>query len=566
MNTRSTPNRSSSSFSELVTGRRRAGVEKRQGSVSSRTGSTTSSRRTVPRVPRPVPTVRMSQTPSASAPLELRPQGAGAAQEASAGAQTSMAPGSAPGVTSSQEARSWSSIEALIADPSTSRESVLLGRFLLEKFASVTNKIEGIARELDAFRVVQSSQAEVYSRLISAESAIGSNDVELRKLRTKDDELSGKVVALQNQLDVVQQRIANTAATNIFGGANHAAPPVTSAAASVSANPYVSIPFPSAPVPSGALPPLSLPLPSAPLPTASFGMSAGVTPAMPAAYNITTSETSAPLPEGAADFLSGTDIGPYAPGLEPLRTTIRAFETVIDYRFYRLNNRCALPTGNELDYMHKTKRSLEHLHSSLEPFDGSEPIDLIDFLCTMKEGMDALGKSEAVAVRVLSYFLTGAPKDVYVGQVSPSTKKRVSPLAGTWPFVVHALLQRFLTRDVLREAHDKVVNARQMDGEDEIAFAQRVENAARACRFVFDPADVTNYFVSGLSDATRFRVQEAVKRWPEKDAANLAAVRDFAVGEGRAQRSGARPMPNTTRSGAPIKAKTSARGDKSGSW
>ena len=266
-----------------------------------------------------------------------------------------MAPGNDQAGSSSQEAHSWSQLEAMIADPSSQKDAVLLGRFLLTKLTSVTNKIDGLALELDAIRIVQASQSEVYSRLLSAESAIGSNDVELRNLRTKDDELSGKVVALQNQLDVVQQRIANTAATNINRGANIPAPLATSAAASVSANPFVSIPFPTAPVPSGALPPFSLPLPPAPMPPAPVGISAGLPPGVPAVYqDITTSETSAPLPQGAADFMVAADRGPYAPGLEPLRTTIRAFETVIDYRFYRLNNRCAFPTADELNFMHKT--------------------------------------------------------------------------------------------------------------------------------------------------------------------------------------------------------------------
>ena len=559
MNTRSTPNRSSS-FSELVSGRR-TGIQKRQGSSS----SVASSRRTVPRVSRPPKSSRMSQTPGTSAPLESHPQGAGTAPEALAGARTTVAPGNDQAGSSSQEAHPWSQLEAMIADPSSQKDAVLLGRFLLEKLSSVTNKIDGIARELDALRVVQASQSEVYSRLISAESAIGSNDAELRNLRTKDDELSGKVVALQAQLDVVQQRISNPAATNITRGANPVAPPVTSAAASVTANPYVSIPFPSVPAPSGTLPPFSLPLPSAPIPSAPAGVSAGVPPGVPATYqNITTSETSAPLPQGAADFMAAADLGPYAPGLEPLRTTIRAFETVVDYRFYRLNDRCAFPTTDDLNFMHKTKRSLEHLHATLEPFDGTNPIDLIDFLCNIKEGMDSVGKSEDVAVRVLSYLLTGAPKDTYTGQVSPATKKRVSPLAGTWPFVVNALIRRFLTRDVLREAHDKVVTARQMEGEDELAFCNRVEKDSRVCRFVFDPADVSNAFVSGLNDAVRFRVQEAIKRWSEEDATNLAAVRELAIAEGRAQRAEARPSARTTRPDGPTRSKPAGRAEKAG--
>lgn len=46
-------------------------------------------------------------------------------------------------------------------------------------------------------------------------------------------------------------------------------------------------------------------------------------------------------------------------------------------------------------------------------FPGLEIIELLSYLDTMKEGVEALGKLEGVAVPVLSYYLTYDTKDVY---------------------------------------------------------------------------------------------------------------------------------------------------------
>lgn len=52
----------------------------------------------------------------------------------------------------------------------------------------------------------------------------------------------------------------------------------------------------------------------------------------------------------------------------------------------------------------------------------------------MKEGHEVLGKSEGVAPRVLSYFLTDNGKDVYLDRISPGTGTQTIDLK--WLYVV----------------------------------------------------------------------------------------------------------------------------------
>lgn len=71
------------------------------------------------------------------------------------------------------------------------------------------------------------------------------------------------------------------------------------------------------------------------------------------------------------------------------------------------------------------------------------------------------GVSEAAKGRVLAYLLGGDAKDVLSIQFpmvgvhldgdSPETTEQ-----GSWPDVVHALLRRFLTEEVISEAYDAV--------------------------------------------------------------------------------------------------------------
>ena len=135
---------------------------------------------------------------------------------------------------------------------------------------------------------------------------------------------------------------------------------------------------------------------------------------------ITTAESLAPLPvTPTADI--PPDLGPFAPGLEPMTTMLSPFEVVIDYHHYRLTNLPATLTPDELRHTYRAKRNLDSLMPAISVYDGTIGIDLLQFLSSFKEGMDTLQQSQATAVRVLAFFLHGDDKDTYQAQVSPGT-------------------------------------------------------------------------------------------------------------------------------------------------
>lgn len=72
---------------------------------------------------------------------------------------------------------------------------------------------------------------------------------------------------------------------------------------------------------------------------------------------------------------------------------------------------------------------------------------LLIFFATIFLSLRALKLSEGVAVRTLLNLLSEHAKDAYDAQVNPCTD--TSSLQAPWPYVVNALLARFLTDDVL---------------------------------------------------------------------------------------------------------------------
>ena len=298
-----------------------------------------------------------------------------------------------------------------------------------------------------------------------------------------------------------------------------------------------------------------------PVPRVSFGSAplarAGPGPASSAPL-VTTSESPAPAPPSQR-IDAGSGMGAYAPGLEPAQTMLKVSEKVIDYRLYRLPDTTAEPTSSDLQHMYRLKKQVDGLYPALGAYSGAQPVHLLEFLTTFKEAMIGLGKSEGCAVRVLAYFLEGDAKDVYQAQTSAGAVHVGDVLSQTWPYVVHHLLIRFLTDDVLQEAHDAVARATQRDDEDEVAFAQRIEHAARDCHHVFAPVDLVSHYVRGLKEAVRERVQELVRGLPLSERSVLAKVRSVAASEGRAQRAMFKAHAPSTSSWAPSRVRPSRR-------
>lgn len=83
---------------------------------------------------------------------------------------------------------------------------------------------------------------------------------------------------------------------------------------------------------------------------------------------------------------------------------------------------------------------------------------LLSFLTTMNDAFVTLGAWEVAAVRALAYVLVGDTRDVDQEQFKMvafdySGESSVIFDHGSWPQVINALLRRFLTDEVLHEAH-----------------------------------------------------------------------------------------------------------------
>lgn len=84
---------------------------------------------------------------------------------------------------------------------------------------------------------------------------------------------------------------------------------------------------------------------------------------------------------------------------------------------------------------------------------------MLKFLATVTEELDSVGASEAADIRTLTYYLEDEAKDVHEAQISDvdedfDGEKYPPDTMCTWTFVIDALFWRFMTEEVLQEAHD----------------------------------------------------------------------------------------------------------------
>ena len=98
----------------------------------------------------------------------------------------------------------------------------------------------------------------------------------------------------------------------------------------------------------------------------------------------------------------------------------------------------------------------------------------MEFLTTLRDGFNALEASEAVASLLPTYYLEGSAKTLYASQRSSGVRSEAGGLGGTWPYLIHELIKRYLTDDVLQSAYEQVTDARQKADEDENTVSDRI--------------------------------------------------------------------------------------------
>ena len=96
----------------------------------------------------------------------------------------------------------------------------------------------------------------------------------------------------------------------------------------------------------------------------------------------------------------------------------------------------------------------------------------------------------------------------------------------TWPFVVHALLDKFVTRDLLCDERKVVTDAGQKENENVKEYARRLEEAADWCCHVFSQTELVHRFVLGLHPSTRALVH--IQLGDDTDKADFVTVQRLA--------------------------------------
>ena len=220
------------------------------------------------------------------------------------------------------------------------------------------------------------------------------------------------------------------------------------------------------------------------------------------------------------------ELGPYAPGLHPKKTFVDAFRALVDYRQYRLSNTASRMSDREARDQGGLKRAIDQRYPNIGTFSGTDGMALLAFLHDLVEAFDDKQVSEAAAVQLLGLWLTDRAKSVYDSLIRNGRSTVQSRMRSTWPFVVHALLDKFITDDLLRDERKVVTDARQKDNENVREYARRLEEAADRCRHVFSQTELVHCFVLGLHASTRALVH--IQLGDDTDKADFVTVQRLA--------------------------------------
>ena len=201
--------------------------------------------------------------------------------------------------------------------------------------------------------------------------------------------------------------------------------------------------------------------------------------------------------------IPAVSLGPFAPGLRPMRTMVHQFAQLVDYRLYRLTNTSPRITERETRNLYDTRKKLDLRYPNINKFSGSEPLDLFAFVADLRDALDSFSQSEGAGVLLLGHYLEGEARSLFSAHTRPGAATKQERLRGTWPYIVHGLLEEFLTDDLLRAELKVVSNAEQYDGESVGDYARRLSEANSRCRHVYPQTDFVHAFILGLHPGTR---------------------------------------------------------------
>jgi hypothetical protein len=245
--------------------------------------------------------------------------------------------------------------------------------------------------------------------------------------------------------------------------------------------------------------------------------------------------------EGPINYLNyakGGPLGRRFRGYVELQTRLTEYQGLVPYRSYRIKDTETVIDENDTV---KVNGILKRVELNFSYFGGEIPLQVLDFLSTVKEAMDLNNVSEGVAAIILPYLLTGEAKDGVI-----SMWKGTSPKVPKYPAAVAWLLESYATDAAIDAAADKFATAKQQAGEGEDAFAKRLRRYAMEAGNVNKEDALVSRYLDGLASYTANMIRGHVyPRLRFTQVKNLAEQADLAGREaGVSSRSSTRaPVP-----------------------
>ena len=224
--------------------------------------------------------------------------------------------------------------------------------------------------------------------------------------------------------------------------------------------------------------------------------------------------------------------GPRRRGLEELWTAHDDFRHAQSYRPYRLLNADETQDRHVFSHAHKFRRRAEATMKACK-FDGSKPIESLQFLRMFKTKRDKNDIADGAALIILPDYLAGAAETTSLNELELG-KEGFGGIS-SYCHAVQFLLRRFAADRYIDRAVEDFESVRQKYDEDEKTYAQRLRAKARCFGAVYPDTDIITRFIRGLDPALK-PLLSAERNAGLRSCRTFYDVVDRAAGLGDSQR------------------------------
>jgi len=291
--------------------------------------------------------------------------------------------------------------------------------------------------------------------------------------------------------------------------------------------------------------------------TSSSSSDSGESPGFPSAPSLSSSSESPHTSSDAASRRSRP--GPYksrpdskkrsekADRQKVIRPSHSRFKSLFDCRTYFLI-RCDLSLPPSLEEKtHKMNRRLDGAFQGQEPCTGTSPLGVFTFLATFQRAYDTAGLTHGQALPLFAFCLSGAAKRAFSSALNSKAGHRTHAIR-TYGAAINWILRKYDTHAVMASAYHGTITMRQPYSEWPTSFGLRVETQCDSLDGLFLAQDVTDVFISGLSEIIQSHVRVLDGQLPKRTLVDaISAAQMYWEGTNKLRLSLRLPRLQTTR-------------------